>query len=89
MFFIYTPIQAQVTSDALLFSENHQTVTARSMALGNALGALGGDMSTANLNPAGIAIYRRMEIGLSIGALFDNTKKTNIQSKLVLNKPSK
>lgn len=74
LFFIYSPIQAQVTSDALLFSENHQTVTARSMALGNALGALGGDMSTANFNPAGIAIYRRMEIGLSIGALFDNTK---------------
>ena len=74
LFFIYSPNQAQVTSDALLFSENHQTVTARSMALGNALGALGGDMSTANFNPAGIVIYRRMELGLSLGALFDNTK---------------
>jgi hypothetical protein len=74
LFFIYSQGQAQVTSDALLFSENHQTVTARSMALGNALGALGGDMSTASLNPAGIAIYRRMEVGLSLGALFDNTK---------------
>ncbi|WMX14770.1 aromatic hydrocarbon degradation protein [Aureispira sp. CCB-E] len=72
-FFIYSQSQAQVTSDALLFSENHQTVTARSMALGNALGALGGDMSTANLNPAGMAIYRRMELGLSLGAMFDNT----------------
>lgn len=74
LFFIYSESQAQITSDALLFSENHQTITARSMALGNALGALGGDMSTASLNPAGIAIYRRMEIGLSVGALFDNTK---------------
>jgi hypothetical protein len=74
LFFIYSQSQAQITSDALLFSENHQTVTARSMALGNALGALGGDMSTANLNPAGMAIYRRMEVGLSLGALFDNTQ---------------
>jgi len=74
LFFIYSQSQAQITSDALLFSENHPTVTARSMALGNALGALGGDMSTANLNPAGIAIYRRMELGLSLGALFDNTE---------------
>lgn len=74
LFCIYSQTKAQVTSDALLFSENHQTVTARSMALGNALGALGGDMSTANLNPAGIAIYRRMELGLSLGALFDNTQ---------------
>ncbi|CAA6801924.1 MAG: Outer membrane protein transport protein (OMPP1/FadL/TodX) [uncultured Aureispira sp.] len=74
LFFMHTQSKAQITSDALLFSENHQTVTARSMALGNALGALGGDMSTANLNPAGIAIYRRMELGISLGGLFDNTK---------------
>lgn len=81
LFFIYSKSQAQITSDALLFSENHQTVTARSMALGNALGALGGDMSTANLNPAGMAIYRRMEIGLSLGALFDNTQTNFLNNK--------
>lgn len=81
LFFIYSQSQAQITSDALLFSENHQTVTARSMALGNALGALGGDMSTANLNPAGMAIYRRMEIGLSLGALFDNTQTDFLNNK--------
>jgi len=79
LFFVHTQSKAQITSDALLFSENHQTVTARSMALGNALGALGGDMSTANLNPAGIAIYRRMDLGISLGGLFDNTR-TNFLS---------
>lgn len=73
-FFVQSQLHAQITSDALLFSETHPTVNARSMALGNALGALGGDMSTANLNPAGIALYRRMELSLSLGALFDNTR---------------
>ena len=72
-FFLYQITEAQVTSDALLFSENHLTVNARSMGLGNAMGALGGDLATANLNPAGIAVYRRTEIALSIGSLFDNT----------------
>lgn len=69
-------VKAQYTSDALLFSENQPATTARSMGVGNALGALGGDMSAANLNPAGIAVYRRMELALSVGAAF-NTTKTN------------
>jgi hypothetical protein len=66
-------VKAQMTSDALLFSETQPTITARAMGAGNAFGALGGDMSAANFNPAGIAIYRRFEIGLSFGGLFDNT----------------
>ena len=72
-FFLFQNVKAQITSDALMFSENHLTVNARSMGLGNAMGALGGDLSTANLNPAGIAVYRRTEIALSIGSLFDYT----------------
>ena len=72
-FFLFQNAKAQITSDALMFSENHLTVNARSMGLGNAMGALGGDLSTANLNPAGIAVYRRTEIALSIGSLFDYT----------------
>lgn len=80
LFFIQTQLQAQITSDALLFSETHSTVSARSMGLGNALGALGGDVSTANLNPAGIALYRRMELSLSVGALFDNTTASFVEN---------
>ncbi|MDC0230712.1 aromatic hydrocarbon degradation protein [Aureispira] len=72
-FFLSYFTEAQVTSDALLFSEHHLTINARSMGLGNAMGALGGDLSTANLNPAGIAVYRRTEIALSVGSLFDYT----------------
>ncbi len=73
IFLLHESLQAQMRSDALLFSETHPTITARSMGLGNALGALGGDLSTASLNPAGMAVYRRMEVALSMGAYFDNT----------------
>lgn len=62
---------SQLTSDALLFGASNPTINARSMALGNALGALGGDLSTASFNPAGLAIYRRSEASLSIGGLFE------------------
>jgi hypothetical protein len=37
------------------------------MGVGNALGALGGDLSTASRNPAGISIYRRAEFSFSLG----------------------
>lgn len=72
LFFLFNA-QAQTTHDAFLLGNHHPTVSARSMALGNALGALGGDLSTANLNPAGIAIYRRMDISLSFGNLHNNS----------------
>jgi len=80
-----TQAQAQYSSDALLFGENHHTITARSLGVGNALGALGGDISTANSNPAGIGIYRRMEFSLSIGGLFDNTSNSYAPANTISN----
>lgn len=75
LLYLQSNLQAQITSDALLFSETRPTVNARSMALGNALGALGADMSTANLNPAGIAVYRKkVEFALSLGGLSNTTR---------------
>ncbi len=67
-------LQAQDVSDALLFSETHPSITARAMGVGNALGALGGDLSTASLNPAGLAIYRRAEFSFSLGSYGHATK---------------
>ena len=67
-------VSGQITADALLFSSSNPTINARSMSLGNSLGALGGDLSTASFNPAGLAIYRRAEITLSLGSLFNQTQ---------------
>lgn len=67
-------LHAQEVGDALLFSETQPATTARSMGVGNALGALGGDLSTASRNPAGMAIYRRAEFSFSLGTLGEATK---------------
>lgn len=52
---------AQNTDDALQLSMQRPSGTARSMSLGNAMGALGGDYTSIGINPAGIAVYRSSE----------------------------
>lgn len=47
---------AQTAYDALLFSENNYEGTARSVAMGNAFTALGGDLGGISINPAGSAV---------------------------------
>ncbi len=47
---------AQTAYDALLFSENEYEGTARTVAMGNAFTALGGDLGSIGLNPAGSAV---------------------------------
>ena len=47
---------AQTAYDALLFSENNYEGTARTMAMGNAFTALGGDLGSVIINPAGTAV---------------------------------
>lgn len=80
--------KAQLLGDALLFSDLQPTGTARSVAIGNAMSALGGDMATANTNPAGLGVYRISEftfspvIGMgSTTASFANQSLTDRKSK--------
>lgn len=47
---------AQTIHDAIEFSGNHYFGTARSMAMGNAVTALGGDLGSVGINPAGSAV---------------------------------
>lgn len=51
--------------DALRYSQRQYGGTARFASMSGAFGALGGDMSTFSLNPAGIGIYRSSEITFS------------------------
>ena len=46
-------MEAQTMYDALRFSENNYEGTARTMAMGNAFTALGGDLGGITINPAG------------------------------------
>lgn len=60
-----TPVLAQNLVDALRFSDYRLQGTARSTAMGNAFGALGGDFTSTSINPAGIGLYRSSEFVLT------------------------
>ncbi|GHV17613.1 hemin receptor [Bacteroidia bacterium] len=55
-------VKAQNAMDAYRYSKNDLTGTARSVSMGGAFGALGGDISGIAINPAGIGVYRNSEI---------------------------
>ena len=55
-------LQAQSAFDALRYSQNFYSGTARSAALGNAVTALGGDFGSLSINPAGSAVYPYSEV---------------------------
>jgi len=66
---------AQVPEDALRYSRyTIPTGTARSMAIGGALTGLGGDLTSAYYNPAGLALFKTNEFILSPGFTFNNNK---------------
>lgn len=56
---------AQSMYDALTLSENNYNGTARSIALGNAMTAVGGDLGSITLNPAGSAVANYSQFTLT------------------------
>lgn len=56
---------AQTVADALKFSESNYYGTARSIAMGNAFTALGGDLGSITLNPAGAAVNSFSQVAFS------------------------
>lgn len=62
---------AQGVDDACAFSQTIYQGTAKALGMGNALGAVGGDMTAVSINPAGMGIYRSSEITASLN-LLDN-----------------
>ncbi|MDR0981801.1 MAG: hypothetical protein LBM07_00980 [Culturomica sp.] len=65
---------AQFEEDALRASRIFNGGTARSAAMGGAFGALGGDLSSAIGNPAGIGVFRKSELNFTPMLSFTNTK---------------
>lgn len=78
-------IQAQEIRDALRYSQENLNGTARFRAMSGAFGALGGDLSSINVNPAGAAIFANNQLGFTLNNtsinnnsnFFDNT--TNVK----------
>ena len=61
---------AQTAYDALLFSENNYEGTARTIAMGNAFTALGGDLGSVAINPAGSAVAGYSQITITPSLTF-------------------
>ncbi|GAB6013334.1 OmpP1/FadL family transporter [Viscerimonas tarda] len=68
---------SQGEMDALRYSTNDLTGTARSVGMGGAFGALGGDISGIAINPAGIGVYKSSEV---VGTL--DFRNNNIETQL-------
>ena len=67
-------VYAQEPIDALRFSQTTHGGTARARAIGGAIVALGGDISTATVNPAGLAFFRTSEFVFTPDLSFGSNK---------------
>jgi len=66
---LFLPLSAkgQNEIDALRYSQIYFGSTARSISLGGAFGALGGDYTCLSTNPAGLGIYRKSDFSFTLG----------------------
>jgi hypothetical protein len=56
-------VNAQGVTDAVRYAQENLSGTARFSAMSGAFGALGGDLSSMNINPAGSAVFSNNKIG--------------------------
>lgn len=86
--FMGTIVFAQVPEDALRYSFYPQNGTARNLAIGGAMGSLGGDLNATFVNPAGLGFYKTSEFVLSPGFNLNNNKSSFRQTDSKTNKNS-
>ncbi len=72
----FSTAQSQEIADAVRYSQDNLTGTARFRALGGAFGALGGDLSSINVNPAGSAVFSNNQVTLTLSN-FNNKNNSN------------
>jgi len=70
----FNTAQSQEIIDAVRFSQENLNGTARFRAMSGAFGALGGDLSSINVNPAGSAIFANNQMGITLS---NNSTKNN------------
>lgn len=59
-------LSAQDLGDATRYGMDHLDGTARFVAMGGAFGALGGDLSSLKINPAGSAVFRESQVSWTV-----------------------
>ena len=88
----FVQMKAQTINDALNYSQDNILGTARYRAMGGAFGALGGDLSSMNVNPAGSVIFANNQVGITLSnvqtkndATFFGNKRTTNNNNFDLN----
>ena len=66
LLFIFSLSPFAYGQDVQRFSERHLMGTARYVGMGGAMTAIGGDPTAALDNPAGLGLYRRSELSLTL-----------------------
>jgi hypothetical protein len=74
--FLCAFVSAQNINDVLKYSTENIQGTARFQSMGGAFGALGGDLSGLNINPAGAAVFNNSLVTFS-GTYFNTNNKVN------------
>ena len=68
----------QTAYDALTFSENNYEGTARTVAMGNAFTALGGDLGSIAINPAGSAVASYSQFAITPALTFSTSTSQGV-----------
>jgi hypothetical protein len=68
----FSTIHAQEIKDAMRYSQTELHGTARFTAMSGAFGALGGDLSSMNVNPAGSAVFNNNQFATTMGVYNTN-----------------
>lgn len=74
VFFPFSQVFSQSPDDVVRNAWFIPNGTARSMSIGGAMGALGGDITAAYTNPAGLGFYKTREFVISPAFLLNNNK---------------
>ncbi len=74
LFVVALAAEAQTPDDALRYGFPLMGGTARNMAIGGAMGSLGGDISASHINPAGLGMFKNREVVLSPNFNFISNK---------------
>lgn len=97
LFLLITGLTASVSysqevSDAVRYSQDNLTGTARFRAMSGAFGAVGGDLSAISVNPAGSAIFANNQMGISFSnqsiknnSDYFGTKMSDDKNSFILN----
>ena len=75
LFLAYSLSPIAYSQDVQRFAQRSVMGTARYVGMGGAMTAIGGDPSAAIDNPAGLGLYRRSEISVTIDESIDNTQQ--------------